>query len=80
MFIRIYTTKNRPSSPKRQICLSSAIPSSMFLLFMKFVTWFPHDCCDLPLLLLPCGVNNNNNNNNIIITMMIQESIEINFN
>ena len=32
---RIYTAKSRPSTPKRQRCLSSAISSSMFLFFMK---------------------------------------------
>ena len=31
--------------------------SSMFLLFMKSVTWFLHDCCCLPLPFLPCGVH-----------------------
>ena len=54
---RIYTAKSRPSTPKRQRCLFSAISSSMPLLFMKSVTWFLHDSCGLPLLLLPCGVH-----------------------
>ena len=40
---RIYTAKSRPSTPKRQRCLFSAISSSMPLLFMKSVTWFLHD-------------------------------------
>ena len=53
----IYTVKSRPSTPKRQRSLSSAISSSMFLLFMKSVTWFLHYCCALPLLLPPCGVH-----------------------
>ena len=39
-----------PSTPKHQRCLSSAISSSMFLLFMKFVTWFLHGCCGLLLV------------------------------
>ena len=38
----------RISIPKRQRCLSSAISSSMFLLFMKSVSWFLHDCCGSP--------------------------------
>ena len=54
---RINTAKSRPSTPKRQRCLFSAISSSMPLLFMKSVTWFLQDSCGLPLLLLPCGVH-----------------------
>ena len=38
----IYTAKSRPSTPKRQRCLFSAISYSMPLLFMKSVTWFLH--------------------------------------
>ena len=38
--IRTYTVNSRPSTPKRQICLSSAITSSMFLLLRKSITWF----------------------------------------
>ena len=34
---RIYTAKSRPSTPKRQRCLSSAMSSSIFLLLMKSV-------------------------------------------
>ena len=52
----IYTAKSRPSTPKCQK-LSSAIFSSMFLFFMKSVTWFLHYCCGLPHLLLPRGVH-----------------------
>ena len=52
---RIHKAKSRPSTPKRQRCVSSAISSSMFLLLLKSVTWFSHYCCGLPLLLLPCG-------------------------
>ena len=33
-FIRIYTAKSRPSTPKCQRCLSSDISSSMFLFVM----------------------------------------------
>ena len=54
---RIYTAKSRPSTPKRQILYKSVISSSMFLPFTKSVTWFLHDCCGLPLLLLLCGVH-----------------------
>ena len=39
-----------------QRCLFFAISSSMFLLLMKSVTWFFHDCCSLSPLLLPCSV------------------------
>ena len=53
----IYTAKSRPSTPKRQRCLSSPMSSSMFLFLMRSITWFFHDCCGLPLLLLPCGVH-----------------------
>ena len=38
---------NRLSVPKRQRCPSSNISSSKFLLLMKSVTWFFHDCCGL---------------------------------
>ena len=51
--------KSRPSTPKRQRCLSSTISSSMPLLLMKSVTWFLHDSCGLHhllLLLLPCSI------------------------
>ena len=54
-YIKFYTAKSPLFIPKRQKCLSSAI-CSMFLLLMKSVTWIFHDCCGLPLLLLPCGV------------------------
>ena len=50
VIIRIYTAKSRLSIPK-------AISSCMFLILMKSVTWFSHDCCGLPLLLLSCGVS-----------------------
>ena len=49
--IRIHTAKNPLPIPKHQKCLFSAISSSMFLLPMKSVTLFFHDCCGLPLLL-----------------------------
>ena len=43
--------------PKRQACISSAETSSEFLLLIKSVIWFFHDCRGLLLLLLlPCGV------------------------
>ena len=41
IFIIIYAAKSHPSIPKHQRCLSY----SMFMLLMKSVTWFFHDCC-----------------------------------
>ena len=55
--IRICTARSHLSTPKSQIYQFSAISSSLFLLLMKSVTWFLHDGCCLPLVLLPCGVH-----------------------
>ena len=57
IIIRIYTAKSRPSTPKRQRCLSTTIYSSMFLFLMKSVTWYFHDCSGLPIFLQPCGIH-----------------------
>ena len=48
--IKIYTAKSRPSTP-------IVLYSFRFLLLMKSVTWFFHDCCGLPLLVLQCGIH-----------------------
>ena len=53
--IHSQTPKMSSLSSALSSSISSSISSSMFLLLMKSVPWFLHDCCGLPHL-LPCVV------------------------